>query len=70
MVVHAKVDATTGGLRSGEIEDGPGLHRETVARLLCGARIQTVLEDRLGNVLGLGRMSREPSAWLVRQVRP
>ena len=69
VVVHAQIDPDTGELRSGEIEDGPGLHRETVARLSCGARIQTVLEDRRGNVLGLGRMSREPSAWIVRQVR-
>jgi hypothetical protein len=69
LVVHAQVDVMTGELRSGEIEGGPGLHRETVARLSCGARIQTVLEDLRGNVLGLGRMSREPSAWMVRQVR-
>jgi hypothetical protein len=26
-------------------------------------------EDRAGNLLGLGRMSREPSAWMVRQIR-
>jgi hypothetical protein len=31
--------------------------------------VQTVLEDRAGNALGLGRMSREPSAWMIRQVR-
>ncbi len=69
LVVHAQVDVMTGELRSGEIEDGPVLHRETVERFSCGARTQTVLEDRRGNVLGLGRMSREPSAWMVRQVR-
>jgi hypothetical protein len=28
-----------------------------------------VLEDDLGNVLGLGRARREPSAWMLRQVR-
>jgi hypothetical protein len=28
-----------------------------------------LLECRDGNVLGLGRTSREPSAWMVRQVR-
>jgi hypothetical protein len=69
VVVHAQVDATTGELRCGELEDGPAIHRETVERLLCSARSQTVIEDRSGNVLGLGRMSREPSAWMVRQVR-
>ena len=45
------------------------IHPETVKRLLCNARVQTVIEDRSGNVLGLGRMSREPSAWMIRQVR-
>ena len=28
-----------------------------------------MLEDRAGNALGLGRMSREPPAWMIRQVR-
>ena len=69
VVVHAQVNATTGELRCGELEDGPALHRETVERLLCTARSQTVLEDLDGNVLVLGRMTREPSASMVRQVR-
>ena len=69
VVVHAQVDATTGELRGGELEDGPALHRETVERLRCTARTQTVIEDRHGSVLGLGRMTREPSAAMVRQVR-
>ena len=69
VVVHAQVDATTGELRGGELEDGPALHRETVERLRCTARSQTVIEDRHGSVLGLGRMTREPSTAMVRQVR-
>ena len=69
VVVHAQVDATTGELRGGELEDGPALHRESVERLLCNARSQAVIEDRSGNVLGLGRVTREPSAAMVRQVR-
>ncbi len=45
------------------------IHAETARRLLCNARVQTVIEDASGEVLGLGRMSREPSPWMLRQVR-
>lgn len=76
VVVHAQLSALTGegdgsgGSNDGcEIEGGPAVHPETVRRLLCNARTQTVVEDGDGTVLGLGRMSREPSAWMVRQVR-
>jgi hypothetical protein len=68
-VVHAQVDANTGELRGGEIEGGPALPRESVERLRCTARTQSVIEDRSGSVLGLGRMTREPSTAMVRQVR-
>jgi hypothetical protein len=69
VVVHARADATglvTGGA---EIEGGPSIAHETVKRLLCNARVQTVVEDVSGRVFGLGRLTREPSAWMVRQVR-
>jgi hypothetical protein len=69
VVVHARINPVSGELQNGELEQGGSLHRETVARLLCTARSQTVLEDRDGTVLGLGRMQRVPSPWMVRQVR-
>ena len=78
VVVHAQLSALTGagdGEGSGgsgdgcEIEDGSAVHPETVRRLLCNARTQTVVEDGDGTVIGLGRLSREPSAWMLRQVR-
>jgi len=56
----------TGGC---EIEDGPAIHPETVRRLMCNARVQAVVEDQAGNVHGLGRVSREPTAWMIRQIR-
>lgn len=68
VVVHAQLD----GLEkdgAGELEGGPAIHHETLKRLLCDARVQTVVEDASGAVLGLGRTSREPSAWMLRQVR-
>jgi len=45
------------------------IHPETARRLLCNARVQTVIEDRAGGALALGRISREPSAAMLRQVR-
>ncbi len=69
VVIHAQLDGLENGTSGCEVEGGPVIHSETVRRLLCNARVQTVLEDRAGNVIGLGRISREPSAWMIRQVR-
>ena len=67
LVIHARLEPS--GLGGCEVEDGPVIHPDTVERMLCHSRMQVVTEDRNGNVLGLGRTSREPSAWMVRQVR-
>jgi len=69
VVIHAQLDGIERGVGGSEIDGGPVVHPQAVRRLLCNARVQSVLEDRAGNVLGLGRTSREPSAWMLRQVR-
>ena len=69
VIIHAQLDGIERGMGGSEIDGGPVVHPRTVRRLLCNARVQSVLEDRAGNVLGLGRTSREPSAWMLRQVR-
>ncbi len=69
VVVHARAEGLAYGTGGCEVEDGPAIHPETVERLLCNARVQVVLEDEIGDVVGLGRTSREPSAWMVRQIR-
>jgi hypothetical protein len=69
VVVHTQVDRSTGAIGGCEIEDGPVIHPETVRRLLCNGRAQTVVEDALGNVVGLGRLTRQPSPWMLRQIR-
>jgi hypothetical protein len=69
VVIHAQLDGIERGVGGCEIDGGPVVHPQTVRRLLCNARVQSVLEDGAGNVLGLGRTSREPSAWMLRQVR-
>ncbi len=65
VVVHARADANGVLVGGAEIEGGPSIAHETLERLLCNARVQTIVED----ATGLGRLTREPSAWMVRQVR-
>lgn len=69
LIVHASVDPLGSPDTGFEIENGPPIPATTAARLLCNARSQTVVEEPAGDVVGLGRMTREPSAWMVRQVR-
>jgi uncharacterized protein DUF222/HNH endonuclease len=69
VVVHAQLDGIVSRDGGAEIEGGPVIHPETARRLLCEARVQTVLEHTPGQPVGLGRMSREPSAWMMRQLR-
>ncbi|MGZ8636106.1 MAG: DUF222 domain-containing protein [Actinomycetota bacterium] len=69
VVVHAQADGLVGGTGGCEIEDGPVIHPETVRRLLCNARVQTMVESEDGDVLAVGRMSRQPSPWMLRQIR-
>ncbi|MDQ3955408.1 MAG: HNH endonuclease, partial [Actinomycetota bacterium] len=52
-----------------EIELGGVLHPEIVQRLCCDGRIQTVLEDKDGNAVGIGHASRKVPRWLRRQLR-
>jgi hypothetical protein len=68
VVVHVRVgDPMLDG--GAEVENGPVIHPETARRLLCESRVQAVVEDGAGDLLGLGRVSREPSAWMTRQLR-
>jgi hypothetical protein len=69
VVVHAQLETLVSGGGGSELENGPAIHRETVRRLLCNARVQAVIEDSAGDPIGVGRMSRVPSAWMMRQLR-
>ncbi|MFL5797725.1 MAG: DUF222 domain-containing protein [Actinomycetota bacterium] len=68
VVVHASLATLLGG-GNAEIEGGPAIHPETARRLACDARIQVVVENAASDVIGLGRMSREPAPWMMRQLR-
>jgi hypothetical protein len=69
VVVHADLDALYDVDANAVLEGGPVIGGSTVQRLLCNARIQAVLEHPDGSVVGLGRLAREPSAWMMRQLR-
>jgi hypothetical protein len=69
VVIHARLDGLLDGSGGCEIEGGPVIHPETARRLLCNGRVQTVIEDGTGQPVGLGPLSREPSAWMMRQLR-
>jgi hypothetical protein len=69
VVVHAPIASLVGGEANAEIEDGPVISPEAARRIACNARIQFVLEDDAGHPVRFGRMSREPSAAMMRQLR-
>jgi hypothetical protein len=69
VVVHARLDGLLNDTGGCEVEGGPVIHPQAVRRLLCNARVQTVVEDPDGNALGIGRLSRQVPAWMLRQVR-
>jgi hypothetical protein len=69
VVIHAPLEGLLSGERACEVEGGPVIHPETARRLVCTGRLQMVVEDERGNPVRLGRISREPPAWMLRQLR-
>jgi hypothetical protein len=69
VVLHATPETLASDDRSVEAEGGAILHASTARRLACTARLQAVLEDGSGTPIRLGRTRREPSAWMLRQLR-
>jgi Domain of unknown function (DUF222) len=69
VVVHTRLGDLVGTDGSAEIGGGGRIHPETARRLLCDARVQTVLEDDRGEPVRLGRLTREPTPAMMRQLR-
>jgi len=69
VVVHTDLDALLDREVNALIEDGPVIGGTTLHRLLCNARMQAVVERPDGTVHGVGRLSREPAPWMMRQLR-
>ena len=64
------VAAASGDTASGcKVENGPIITADTALRLCCDSRLQTVLRDGTGNVVGIGDTSRTVPRWLMRQLR-
>lgn len=69
VVVHASLDALASGRQGAEIERGPVISPEAARRLACTARLQVMVEDASGDAIRVGRILREPPAWMLRQLR-
>ena len=69
VVVHADIGALSRDDGGSYIEDGPVIHPEVARRLCCDARLEVVLHDNDGHAVGIGRASRKPPRWLVRQLK-
>ncbi len=69
VLVHTSLDSLADFEAASHIEGGPPICRETLERVLCNASVQALLEDRDGNVMGVGRTSRKPTKAMMRQLR-
>jgi hypothetical protein len=69
VVVHADLDGLLDGRPTAAIEGGGVIGPDGLERLLCNARIQTVVENRDGSVHSIGPATRDPSASMMRQLR-
>jgi hypothetical protein len=78
VVIHARLEDPVrdsdgkeieGQLRDCQIEGGPAIHPQTARRLLCTARVQVVVEDSTSQPVRLGRITREPPDWMIRQLK-
>ena len=69
VVVHADLATLCGDGGGAEIEGGPVIHPETARRLACDARLEMVLHDGHGGVVGIGHVSRNVPPWMLHQLR-
>jgi uncharacterized protein DUF222/HNH endonuclease len=69
VIVHAQIEGLSASDGGCELDGGPAVAAETARRLLCEGRSQLVIEDAVRNAVGVGRLSREPTPWMLRQLR-
>jgi hypothetical protein len=69
IVVHAELDALALDAHNCLIEGGPVITAETARRLACDARLQVVLHDKDGKIVGVGQTTRTAPRWLQRLIR-
>jgi Domain of unknown function (DUF222)/HNH endonuclease len=68
VIVHARLDDAE-RLHDCEVEDGPAIAAESADRLACNARVQVLVENESELPVRVGRMTREPPAWMLRQLK-
>jgi hypothetical protein len=69
IVVHVDAHTLATSEGNGELDNAIQLSSETVLRLACDARLQTILFDSAGNALAAGRMTRTVPERLSRELR-
>jgi hypothetical protein len=69
LVVHADAELLAGNDGMAQIDNGISIAAETAQRIGCDAELEFVFDGRDGEPVGVGRKSRTPPGWLVRQVR-
>jgi len=69
VVIHVQAETLADDRANARTDDDVVLPIDVARRFLCNAKIQTVVEAADGSVVGLGRTKREPSAWMLRQLR-
>jgi hypothetical protein len=69
VVIHATSETLRSEDGGAEIEGGPVIPSRVARRLACSGRTQVVVEDEKGHPLHVGRVRRDPPAWMVRQLK-
>jgi hypothetical protein len=69
VVIHVQAETLADGGTNARTDDGVVLPVDVARRFLCNAKVQRVVEAADGSVVGVGRTTREPSAWMLRLLR-
>lgn len=66
LVVQTTLEDLASASGTGDLDGRVRICADTLARLGCDSRIQTIYRDSLGNIRGIGRVSRSVPPWLER----
>jgi hypothetical protein len=69
VVVHAQLETLLDAEAVATTSEGAVLPGPAVQRLLCNGTVRTLIEDAGGTVVGVTRTTRDPSPWMMRQLR-
>jgi uncharacterized protein DUF222/HNH endonuclease len=69
IVAHVEASVLTSDDRVGMLEGGTPVVAETIRRLTCDGRLQTIAHDEEGTPIGVGRVTRTVPHYLRRQLR-